>query len=158
MDIAKYINVLFAIIVWVAVFILIKPQKIKLLLPVGMLSAIILFGVEIYFISLGLHKYTNPFLPIAGIPLFHLIWGAGSGIIFMEYMKKEFSKKLVIIMFFTIITGVFAYISDMVGNHSNLRGFNDIDHFVLNFFTLSVLAWASEGLFGKQIYENTTRD
>ena len=153
MDIARYLNVLFAIIVWVAVFILLKPQRIKQLLPVAVLSVIVLFGVEVYFKSLGLHKYNNPFLPIAGIPLFHLIWGAGSGIIFVNYIKKEFSQKLIMILFFTILTGVFAYISDMVGNHSNLRGFNDLDHFVLNFFTLSFLIWASEGLFGKQIYE-----
>ena len=155
MDVARYINIIFAIIVWLAVFILIKPQRIKALLPLGMLAAIVLFGVELYFKSLGLHKYNNPFLPVAGIPLFHLFWGAGSGIIFINYMKREFSKKLIIIMLFTILTGIFAYISDMIGNHANLKGFNDFYHIILNFATLSFLTWASEGLFGKRIYENT---
>lgn len=152
MEIDRYINIIFAIIVWGAVFLLIKPQRIKSLLPVGILSALILFGVELYFQSLGLHKYNKPLLPIVGIPLFHLVWGAGSGIIFVHYLKKEFSQKLIIILFFTIITGLFAYFADMVKNHSNLKGFNEIYHITLNFFTLSFLAWASEGLFGKRIY------
>jgi len=154
MDIAKYINLFYAIIVWVAVFILIRPQRIKSLLPVAFLSAIILFGVELYFKSLGLHKYNNPFLPVAGIPLFHLFWGAGSGMIFVNYMKKEFSKKLIIISFFAILTSAFAYGSDMIGNHVNLKGFNDMYHIILNFFTLSILIWVSEGLFGERIYKD----
>lgn len=152
MDISRYTNLIFAIIVWIAVFILIRPQRIKSLLPVGVLSALILFGVELYFGSLGLHKYNRPLLPLAGIPLFHLVWGAGSGIIFVHYLKQEFSQKIIVILFFTIFTGIFAYFADMVGNHSNLKGFNEIYHLTLNFFTLCFLAWTSEGLFGKRIH------
>ena len=154
MSIAQYINVIFAVIVWVAVFLLIKPQRIKALLPVGFLAAILLFGVEIFFSLLGLHKFNNPLLPVAEIPLFHLVWAAGSGIIFVNYLKKEFSKNLIIIFFFTVLTEVFTYISDTVGNHSNLGNFNDIYHFIVDFTTLAVLAWASEGLFKERIFSN----
>ena len=152
MDISKYINLIYAVVVWVAVFILIKPGRIKRLLPLGILSALILFGVELYFMSLMMHKYNNPLLPIAGIPLFHLIWGAGSGIIFFNYLKKGFSKKLLVIFFFTILTQVFFYIANKVGSHTGLNGFNDMYHFILNFFTLSILAFFGEGLFGRNIY------
>lgn len=154
MGIAQYINVVFAIIVWAAVFLLMKPQRIKALLPIGLLAAIVLFGAEMYFLSLGLHKYNNPFLPIAGIPLFHLTWSAGSGIIFAHFLKKEFSKKLVIIFIFTVLTMLFGYISDTVGNHTNMGSFNDVYHFILDFFILGVLAWVAEGIFKERIYSN----
>jgi hypothetical protein len=50
---------------------------------------------------------------------------------------------------------LFGYITDIVGNHANLKGFNDLYHFALDFFTLSILAWAGEGLFGDRIYSTT---
>lgn len=84
MNIGHYIHVIYSIIVWVAVFILIKPKHLRELLPVALFSVIVLFGAEVYTLTLGLGWFNNPFLPIVGVPLFHLVWGAGSGIIFMN--------------------------------------------------------------------------
>lgn len=154
MDLARYINVIFAILVWAAGFIIIKPKKVIELWPIALLAALVLFGTELFFTSLNLYKFNNPFLPIAGIPLFHLIWGAGSGLIFIYFMKKEFGKKLAIILMFTVIVEIFGYFSFQVGNHSMFGNFNRVYHSVEDFIVLSFLVWIAEGMFKKRIYPN----
>jgi hypothetical protein len=151
---ARYINVIYAVIVWAAALIIIKPKRILKLWPISLLAALALFGTELFFTSLKQYKFNNPFLPIVGIPLFHLIWGAGSGLIFIYFMKKEFGKKLAIILVFTIVVEIFGYFSSEVGNHHMLGNFSRVYHFVENFITLSFLAWISEGMFKDRIYPN----
>lgn len=158
MDISRSINIIYAIIVWVAVFIIIKSKRVKVLLPIALLSAIVLFGTELFFTSLGLYKFNNPLLPIAEIPLFHLIWGAGSGLLFVHFLKKEFSKKIVVVFVFAILTEAFSYVSKLVDNHSMFGNFNPLYHIVENFVILSFLAWISEGLFKDRIYPNALEE
>jgi len=134
---ASYINVLYAIIVWGTALIIIKPKRIMELWPISILAAFVLFGTELFFTNLNQYKFNNPFLPVAGIPLFHLIWGAGSGLIFIHFMKKEFGKKITIILVFTIIVELFGYFSFQVGNHSMFGNFNVVYHFVEDFIVLS---------------------
>lgn len=154
MDLARYINVIYAVIVWAAALIIIKPKRIVDLWPISILAALVLFGAELFFTTLDQFKFNNPLLPIAGIPLFHLIWGAGSGLVFIYFMKKEFGKKLVIILVFTIFVEIFRYFATQVGNHSMFGNFDLVHHFVENFIVLSFLAWVSEGMFKERIYPN----
>ncbi|MEW6063880.1 hypothetical protein P378_07125 [Desulforamulus profundi] len=54
MELAKWINLIFAVIAWGAVLLLVKPQRIKELLPVGLLAAIVLLAGNLAFSTLGL--------------------------------------------------------------------------------------------------------
>jgi hypothetical protein len=122
--------------------------------PIAILATLVLFGTELFFTTLNQYKFNNPFIPIYGIPLFHLIWGAGSGLIFVFFLKKEFWKKLVIILVFTIFVEIFEYISSQIGNHSMFGNYNIVYHFIQDFVILSFLAWISEGMFKERIYPN----
>jgi len=51
MNLAKYIYIIYAIIAWAGVFIFIKPKRIKVLMPVSVLSGLILFSIEIILIK-----------------------------------------------------------------------------------------------------------
>ena len=154
LDLARYVNIINAVIVWAVVFIVIKPKRIKELLPIAVLSALILFVFEMFLHGLDLAMFNNPLLPIAGTPFFHLVWGAGSGLIFVYFMKEEFSKKIFVILIFALITGVFGFISEKVGNHSHLGKFNDLYNFAFDYVTLVFLIWIAEGLFMRRIYPN----
>ena len=149
---AKYTGIIFAIIVWSFVFLFIKPHRTKQLLPIAIFSAMVLFAAEYFLISLKLFRFNNPLIPIGGIPLFHLIWGAGSGLVFIHYMKKEFIKKLVLIAFFTIITLLFETFSLTIGASSQLNGFTTFHSAIVDILMLALLIGVSESLWGDRIY------
>ena len=89
-----WINPLYAVILWALVFILIKPPRIKELLPVGIIAGVILFVVEYVLISLGLMQFNKGWILVAGVPLLNPLWGVAAGILVMQYMKQDFSKKI----------------------------------------------------------------
>lgn len=150
----SYIHIIYAVIVWGFVFVFIKPERIKELMPVSILAAIILFITEYFLISLNLYRFNNPMLSIGDIPLFHLLWGAGSGIVVLNYMKKGFTKKVVLIIFFTIITLIFEYFAESIGAASHLSNFSEIHDAFQDLIILITLVWVSEGLWGNRIYSN----
>lgn len=154
MNITSYIHVIYAVIVWGFALIFIKPKRIKELLPISILAMIILFVAEYFLISLNLYRFNSPMLPIGGIPLFHLIWGAGSGIVVLHYMKKGFTEKVVLIIFFTIVTLAFEYIAESIGAASHLGNFNEIHDAFEDLIILIALVWISEGLWGNRIHSN----
>ena len=47
---AKWINPIFAVLLWVVVFVLIKPKRVLELLPIGIIAAILLFTVQVVLI------------------------------------------------------------------------------------------------------------
>lgn len=149
----KWINVIYAFSLWVLVFLLIKPQRIKELLPVGVIAAIILFSVQFILISLGLIKFNKAWIFILGVPLLNPLWGAAAGILVMNYMKQDFSKKIPMLLFFSIISEAAAYIAVRVGNLSFLGNFNVFYDFILAFVSLLVLTQISEGLYKERIYK-----
>lgn len=149
---AKYTGLVFAIIVWSFILVFIKPHRAKQLLPVAMLSAIILFTAEYFLITLNLFKFNNPLLPIGGIPLFHLVWGAGSGIILIHFMKRELIKKVVLIIFFTIATLLFETISLAIGASSQLNNFTSFHSAIVDILMLITLTGISESLWAERIY------
>lgn len=146
------INIIYAIFIWIIVFVLIKPNRIKELLPIGFLGAIILFLVQLTLISLNLIKFNKSVFDIASIPLFNPIWGAGAAILVMNYMKQDFLRKIPVLLFFTTISMLASYFAVEVGNISFLGKYSYFYDTVLNFFVLLVLAQTSEGLFGNIIY------
>lgn len=149
-----WINPIYAVVTWVAVFILVKPQRIKELLPVGIIAGIILFVVQLILISLSLIQFNKGWIMVSGVPLLNPLWGAAAGILLMNYMKEEFSKKFPLLVLFTVIVEIAAYIAIKVGNMSFLGNYNALFDSVINLVMLLLLTQFSEGLYGKRIYQS----
>lgn len=152
MEILRYTHVAFMIFVWLYVFIFIKPKRIKDLLPIGLLALIIIFVTEEFLISLGLYQFNKPLINVFGTPFYHLIWSAGSGIIYMNYMKKEFVKQVLVVLLFTLLTLGFEYLAEKAGVASHLDGYKETHQFLVDLAALVILKWVSIGLFGDRIF------
>lgn len=155
MIISNYIHIIYAVIVWGFIFVFIKPQRIKNLLPVAVLSAVILFAAEMFLITLNLYRFNNPMISIGGIPLFHLVWGAGSGIVVMNFMKRDFASKFLLVVFFTLVTLAFEYASESIGATTHLGRYTEIHDAFQDFTILITLVWISIGLWGEIIIPDT---
>lgn len=152
MELANWINVIFTVLTWGAIFLLIKPNRIRDLLPAGILAGILLFIGEQVFIHLGLIRFHAALIPLAGVPLFNILWGVGGGILVMAYMKREFSQKFIMILLFTAVNEVLTYIAIQVGNLSFLGKYNTMYDTFMNLVFLLLFVQIAEGLFGKRIY------
>lgn len=150
---AKWINPIFAILTWVVVFALIKPKRVLELLPIGIIAAILLFAVQLVLISLNLIKFNKGWILVSSVPLFNPIWGAAAGIIIMNYMKQDFSKKIPLLIFFSAVSEIAAYIAIAVGNMSFIGQYSVFYDYILSFAMLLILTQISEGLFGNRIYK-----
>jgi hypothetical protein len=148
----RYLNVLYAAIVWSAVLIFIKRGRIKELFPVAIFAAGAIAFQEAFLISLHLHIFNNPFIPINNVPLFHFIFAAGSGLFMMNFMKKEPYKKVIVILIFTTVITSLAVISSMIKCCSLLGKFTIIHNFYQNFLVLCFLTIISEAFLYKKIY------
>lgn len=152
----KWINVLFVPLLWGVVFILIKPQRIRELLPVGVIAAIILFVTQLLLISLNLIRFEKAWIFVLGVPLFNPLWGAAAGILVMNYMKESFSKKIPLLFFFSAIAEAAAYAAVRAGNLSFFGEYTLMHDFIVSFVALLVLTQISEGLYGERIYHRNT--
>jgi len=92
-----------SIIVWVAIFIMVKTQHIKDLLPVGILNIFYFFLIAKFSETTGLAFYPDGLFPISNVPLFSLIWAAGAAILMMNFINYELPKKLFVIFVFSIL-------------------------------------------------------
>jgi hypothetical protein len=155
MNFAGLIHIIFAVFVWGFALIFVKPKRIKELIPIAILGFVILFISEEFLITLDLYKFNKPWIPIFGIPLFHLIWGAGSGIVVLHYMRKDFARKIIILLFFTIVTLAFEFVAESVGAATHLGKFTEIHDVFEDFIILVLLVFISEGIWGERIYSKT---
>ena len=153
MDILRYTHVFYFVFTWAFVFIFIKLKRIIELIPVAVLSILALTVVDVYIISLNLYKFNNPLVNVFGAPLFHLLWAGAAGIVFIHYMKPGFVNKFVLVVLFTVITIIIEYISEQTGVASRIGNYSVIHSALLDFSTLVVILWISEGLYGKRIYK-----
>jgi len=150
-NIAENIHIIYAVIVWGFLLIYIKPKRVKELLPVALISTVLLFSVEYFLISLKLYKFINPGISIGGIPIFHLAWGAGGGILVMHFMTKKFIEKVLLIVLFALITDGLERIVEAVGAASHLGKFTDIHEIFIDIIMLSTFVWISDSLWRKKI-------
>lgn len=154
MNFLRYMHVYYFIVTWLFAFIVIRPKRIKELFPISFISMVILAFVNFYIVTLGLYKYYSPVVNVFGVPGFHIFWGAGAGLIFIHYMKPGFISKFLTVVFFTIVTLALEFIAEKAGVSSRLGDYTVIHSFFLDFSTLVVLLWISEGLYGDRIYKN----
>ena len=151
-DVAKWINPVYAIIVWVVMLLLIKPKRIWELAPIGILASMLIFVGQQSLFSLNLLRYNKGLIILAGIPLFQYFWAFAFGIIMINYMQQEWHKKLPIIALFAIISVLHGYIASTIGNLSYLNGFNVLYDLGLTFLVFSFGVWIAEGMFKERIY------
>jgi hypothetical protein len=155
MNIIRYVEVIYSLIVWSFALIFIKPRRIKELLPVGILSAIILFFSFTFLISLQVYKFNFAMLWIYDIPVFFLVWGFGSGIIYIHYLKKHFNWQFPITLLFTAVTLLLEFFAEKLGVATHLGSFTELHEAYLDFLSLAALLWISNGLWGNTIFGKT---
>jgi hypothetical protein len=63
LNLLPYTHVFYMIIVWAFIFLYIKPKRLKELLPVGFLSLLLVFLIDIYLITLNLYQLWYLHLP-----------------------------------------------------------------------------------------------
>lgn len=150
----RYTHIFYFVVTWVFVFIFIKPKRIVELIPVAILGILGLTIVDVYITSLGLYQYINPVVNVLEAPLFHLLWGGAAAIVFVHYIKPGFNRKLVHVIFFTIITLALEFIAEKAGVAQRLDNYSILHSAVLDFSALVVLLWIAEGLYGNRIYKH----
>lgn len=153
MDILRYTHLFYFILTCIFVLIFIKPKRIKVLLPIAIASVLTLTLVDVYIISLNLYQFNKPLFNVLGAPLFHLLWAGAAGIVFINYLKPGFTRKFVMVIFFTTITLILEFIAEKAGVASRLGSFSILHSAFLDFMTLVVLLWISEGLYGNRIFD-----
>lgn len=148
---------IFATIAWLVVLLLIKPHRIKELWPCGFLGTVVVFVTWQMLQTLNLAWFIDGFLPIAGIPVFHLFWGAAAGIFVANFLPKEFGGKVVIAVLSAILSSAFGYVSEHITkDHVHNPVFSDIHNLAIDVIMLSIYIWYAEGLFYNRIHSNNS--
>jgi hypothetical protein len=157
MELRYWESLIFSVIVWIAVFLLVDIKRIKELWPVGLVSSALIFFLSLYLSSIGLARFSMGFLPIYGIPFFHLVWTFGAGIILINFMHGDFLKRASLIFFFGVIALALDVFSVAVGGHIHSSNFNFLHSFIFILTRLIVFVWIAEGLFEERIYGHSKR-
>lgn len=152
-------HIAWAVLLWLFVLVLIPVQRIKQLWLVGVISFFLLFIVDFIFVQLGYYKFYNELLPIGGIPIAHLIGGAGGGILLMNWMKRNPLYKIILVVFFSGLLSLSELVHIYYGVMVHSNRYTNLEGFVLNIAGLSILVWLSLAAVGEErIYEgNKTR-
>jgi hypothetical protein len=145
-------SVVYAGIVWLAVFLLVGPGRLKELWPVGFIASAVFLTVHLNLISTGISRFSNGFLMIFGVPIFHLVWVFGAGILLMNFMERDFTRKVIVVIIFAVLGLCLDLLSVSVGGHIHSPSFKPVNSFVLIFFWLIAFVWFSEGFFSERIY------
>lgn len=151
--ISSLFPILISILVWVIIFILIKPRRIQDLLPVGVLNLFYFFLISSFLKTTGLAFYTPSFLPhIGNTPIFALIWAAGAAILMINFINQNLSRKLFIILIFTIIALVVDVASIIAGTHVHSPKYSFIHSFFFMFAGNATFVIIAEALFKNRIH------
>jgi hypothetical protein len=145
-------SVIYSVFVWVAVYFLVGPGRIKELWPVGFISSAVFFAVHLNLLSIGTSSFTNGFLTVFGVPFFHLVWVFGAGILLINYLQGDFSQRIVVVAIFSILGLFLDLLSASTGGHIHAPNFKPVNSLGLIFFRLIVVVWFSEGFFPERIY------
>lgn len=146
----RYYAGFFTIFAVLYIIIFIKPERIKQMLPVGILSSGVLFCQTLFYEIIGAYGFKNPVLPIAGVPIFVITLGFCYGIIVMHHMPYEFHRKLLTIAVFVVLTRLADMFALYTGYHVhyNFFWYNVI---VQDFVGTSIIVFLAEGVFGKRV-------
>ncbi|MDD3653486.1 MAG: hypothetical protein PHO01_04775 [Desulfotomaculaceae bacterium] len=149
-------SVVYSIVVWMAVFVFLDIERIKALWPIGLLSSVLLLTSHFFLSSLGSAHFNEGFLTLAGVPLFHLFWSFGAGLLLIGFMPREFIKKILTLLLFTILALALDMLSVRVGGHVH-DNFTFLHSFVFILYRLVTLVWIAEELLGEKMYAKGNR-
>ncbi len=145
-----------AVVMWLLVFILVPLNRLRLLWPVAIVSILLLFVMNFTFIQLGYYHFTKNAPAIAGVPLFVLIGGAGGGILLMNWMQRNSFYKMLLVLLFSGLLVLATEALIRSGAFEMQNGFNQTLHYFINVAGLSILVWLSFAVTGEEkIYEGS---
>lgn len=147
-------SVIYSVIVWIAVFVLMDIERIKALWPIGILSSGLMLSSHFFLISLGLSHFNEGFLTLAGIPVFHLVWSFGAGILLIGLLPKNFYAKATTIIVFGLLTLFLDMLSVKVGGHVH-QNLSFLNSFIFILYRLIAIVWVAEELLGEKMYKKS---
>lgn len=152
MDFTLLLHPIFASISVIAMFMLIKWDRIKQLFPIGVLSMVLLLIFQESTISLNLLKYEPDVAMILDIPVFQYIWAFATSILLISFIEEDWLKKVPVIVAFSVYSIILAFIADTFQDIHYLNGFNLFYDLGLTLTVFSFGVWLSEGLFKERIH------
>ena len=158
MDLATWINPIYAVVAWIVMFVFIDTKRIKELMPIGFLAIGLFFIAQQFLLYLNLLKYDKALVFFFGIPFFQLFWAFAFGILMASYMKPVWNEKLPIILLFTIVNELQFYFAQIIGNLTTMNGYNIWIDMIATFAGFSLAVWVGEGLFKDRIYRLSKMD
>jgi hypothetical protein len=142
-------NFLWAVSLWLLVFILIPIERIKMLWPVAVISFIWMFFLNYTFVHLGYYDFTKNVFPVAGVPLLIPLGGAAGGILLMNWMHPKPMYKVLTVLLFAGFMNLASVIFMWRHAFVMLNGFNHFLHFAVNIAGVSVLVWLLLAVVGE---------
>ncbi len=147
-------NLIWAVALWGAVFILIPRERIKRLWPVAVISLIMMTLLTYLFVLLGYYHFTKYLILFSGIPPFHVLGGSAGGILLMNWMPRDPLYKLLVVILFSSLFTLAGFLFDLLNVIKFTRGFNHFLDFFVNLAGISFLVWLSFALVGEEtVYE-----
>jgi len=152
-------NIIWAVALWLLVFIIIPAGRIRQIWPAALLAAVWMFILNYIFVNLGYYQFTRYIVAIGGVPLFHLIGSAAGGLLLINWVGRSSLLKVFIVLVFAGLLNLASTLFMMLGVFKMLNGFNHVLHFSINVAGVSLLLWLSLALLGEdRVYEgNKTR-
>lgn len=145
-------SILWAIILWLLVFILIPPERIKQLWPVAVISFIWMYILNYTFVRFGYYQFIHQFAMVGGVPLLIPVGGSAGGILLMNWMQRNPLLKILIILVFASFLH-FGTTIFMKFNAFTMY-FNHFLHFAVNIAGVSILIFLSFAFVDEEkIYE-----
>jgi hypothetical protein len=146
-----YPYVVYSIISWGFVFLFIRWKGIKRLWPAAILGAVLIFTAFYWLVSVGVYKINITFLSVFGIPFFFILWGAGNGIIFANYIREKAYQRIILILGFAAIIVSFESFVEHFKRVQHLGMFNDVYEFIFDVLILSAFIFLATNFFGKRL-------
>lgn len=110
----------------------------------AILAALVLFCSEHYLHTLGLMTFSNPLFPIAGMPLFHLVYGAGAGMVLIASLRKYPNYRFRLVCLFTLVHQLLNLFSEKVANHMMVGTYTIFHHLWLDFLSIVLVVASAE--------------
>ncbi|MEG6511106.1 CBO0543 family protein [Desulforamulus ruminis] len=147
--------VMFVLASWLAVLLLLRFQGIKEYWPAALISALVVYMVDMTGTELGAYRFTQAFL-LNGVPVIYLGTVAALGLIYMRFYPRRHWEQLVYVF---VIAGLFLfmeYLMMKVGNFHH-KNWNFWNSYFLNLFGLMIISWLSTRLKVQEPLERRLR-
>lgn len=143
-------NLVWAVTLWLLVFLLIPLERLKDLWLVGVISFIWFFVIQFFFIAWGYYKFTEILISVAGVPLIQTIGASAGGILLMNWMQRNPWYKVALVAGFSGLLSLSEYIFIRLNVFVYGNGFNPLISFIHSIAALSILVWVTLALVGQE--------